>query len=68
MMNEGTVDRTIRIAVGLGLVSLVFAGPHSPWGLVGLLPLTTGLVGFCPLYRLLGVTTRAPPRGGAPAA
>lgn len=55
--NEGTLDRTARVVVGLALLSLVFIGPHSWLGLVGIVPLLTGLVGFCPLYRLLGVNT-----------
>jgi hypothetical protein len=50
--NEGPLDRTLRIIVGLGLLSLVFIGPQSLWGLVGLVPLVTGLTGFCPLYRM----------------
>jgi hypothetical protein len=62
MINEGTIDRAIRIVLGLGLLSLVFAGPHSPLGYVGLVPLATGLIGFCPLYRLLGISTA--PRAG----
>lgn len=55
--NEGTLDRGARIVLGLILLSLVFVGPQSLWGLVGLIPLTTGLAGFCPLYRLLGIST-----------
>ena len=55
--NEGTIDRGARIVLGLILLSLVFIGPQSLWGLVGLIPLTTGLAGFCPLYRLLGIST-----------
>ncbi len=62
MINEGTIDRAIRIVLGLGLLSLVFVGPHSPLGYLGLIPLATGLIGFCPLYRLLGVSTA--PRAG----
>ncbi len=57
MENEGKIDRSARIVVGLALLSLVFFGPHTPWGLVGLLPLVTGLVGWCPLYRVLHVDT-----------
>ncbi len=65
-MNEGTLDRTVRVAVGIALLSLVFVGPRTSWGFVGLLPLATGVVGFCPAYRLLGVRTRrADPKGGA---
>ena len=55
--NEGTVDRTLRIILGLALLSLTFVGPRSLFGLVGLVPLATGLIGVCPLYRLFGVTT-----------
>lgn len=57
MTNEGKIDRTLRVLVGLALLSLVFIGPESLWGLVGLVPLLTGLVGFCPLYRVLGLNT-----------
>lgn len=61
--NEGTLDRTLRVIVGLALLSLVFVGPKSLWGLVGLVPLVTGLVGSCPLYSLLGLRTcPLPPR------
>jgi hypothetical protein len=61
-MNEGTLDRTIRIVFGLALISLVFIGPRSMWGLVGLVPLFTGAVGFCPIYRLFGLSTRGAPK------
>jgi DUF2892 family protein len=55
--NEGTIDRVFRVVLGLALLSLIFVGPHAWLGLVGLIPLATGLVGFCPLYRLLGIST-----------
>jgi hypothetical protein len=55
--NEGTIDRAVRIIAGLVLLSLVFIGPQTPWGWIGLVPLATGLVGFCPLYRVLGINT-----------
>lgn len=55
--NEGMIDRALRILVGLVLISLVFVGPATPWGWVGLVPLVTGLVGFCPLYSVLGIKT-----------
>jgi len=55
--NEGTIDRVLRVVVGLGLISLAFIGPHTPWGWVGVVPLATGLAGFCPLYTLLGIST-----------
>lgn len=55
--NEGTLDRALRVIVGLLLISLVFVGPQTPWGWVGLVPLLTGLVGMCPLYSILGINT-----------
>jgi hypothetical protein len=55
--NEGTADRVLRVAVGIGILSLVFVGPQTLWGLVGLVPLMTGLVGSCPLYTLFGMST-----------
>lgn len=62
MMNEGTLDRTIRIVLGLALISLVFVGPRSLLGLVGAVPLLTGVIGFCPLYRVFGIRTCSLPR------
>jgi hypothetical protein len=55
--NEHTVDRVIRVLVGLGLLSIVFVGPQTLWGLVGIVPLVTGLLGTCPLYSMLGIST-----------
>ncbi len=55
--NEGTVDRVLRVIAGAALVSLVFVGPETPWGWIGLVPLVTGLVGNCPVYSLLGIST-----------
>jgi hypothetical protein len=57
MKNEGGVDRVIRVVLGLILLSLVFVGPQSAWGWIGLVPLVTGLIGFCPLYKVLGLNT-----------
>ena len=57
LKNEGNADRLIRVVVGLGLISLVFAGPQTPWGWVGAVPLVTGLVGWCPAYSLFGIKT-----------
>jgi hypothetical protein len=56
--NVGKTDRMIRIAAGILLLSLVFVGPKSWWGLVGLVPLLTAVINFCPAYTLLGVNTR----------
>lgn len=55
--NEGVVDRALRVALGLVILSQLFIGAQSWFALIGLLPLVTGLVGFCPLYKVLGVTT-----------
>ncbi|WP_377507632.1 DUF2892 domain-containing protein [Octadecabacter sp. R77987] len=55
--NEGTVDRVLRVIVGLALLSLVFVGPQTLWGLIGIVPLATGLVGICPIYSILGIRT-----------
>lgn len=55
--NEGTADRVLRVLLGLVLLSLVFFGPHTYWGLLGAIPLLTGLLGSCPLYTLLGIST-----------
>jgi hypothetical protein len=55
--NVGTVDRAVRVLVGVVLIALVFVGPRTPWGWIGLIPLVTALVSWCPLYRLLGVRT-----------
>ncbi len=57
--NEGNNDRTMRVVLGLLLVSLVFVGPTTRWGWLGLVPIATGLIGFCPLYAILGINTCA---------
>ncbi|MCW3798228.1 DUF2892 domain-containing protein [Sphingomonas sp. BN140010] len=55
--NEGPLDRTLRVILGFAMLSLVFVGPKTNWGYLGLVPLVTGLVGTCPLYRLFGFNT-----------
>ena len=55
--NEGTLDRIVRIIIGLAMISLIFIGPKTYWGAIGLIPLLTGLFGTCPLYSLLGIST-----------
>jgi hypothetical protein len=61
-VNEGTLDRAIRIILGVALLSLTVAGPRTMLGLIGLVPLFTGIVGFCPLYRVIGIRTCPAPR------
>ncbi|MFO1016785.1 MAG: DUF2892 domain-containing protein [Hyphomonadaceae bacterium] len=56
-INEGVVDRVVRVLAGLAILSLVFIGPKTPWAWFGLVPMLTGLVGFCPAYALLGLNT-----------
>ena len=55
--NEHPIERALRVVAGLVLLSLVFVGPHTLWGLLGIVPLATGLLGSCPLYTLFGVST-----------
>ncbi|MCP1337489.1 YgaP family membrane protein [Futiania mangrovi] len=55
--NVGSIDRVLRIVVGLFLVSLVFWGPQTLWGLIGLVPIVTALAGTCPAYTILGLST-----------
>jgi hypothetical protein len=55
--NVGGLDRILRIVVGLALISLVYVGPQTPWGWLGVIPLATAFIGFCPAYRLLGIRT-----------
>ncbi len=57
--NVGTMDRSIRIIVGLGMLSLLFwaQGKERLWGLLGLIPLLTGIMGLCPFYALIGFKT-----------
>lgn len=57
LFNEGMADRLIRIIVGIIVIALVFVGPKTPWGWLGLVPLITGLVGWCPAYTLFGIRT-----------
>jgi hypothetical protein len=56
-VNEHPIERVIRVALGLGLISIAFIGPKSPLGWIGVVPLATGLLGSCPLYTLFGFST-----------
>lgn len=53
-VNENKVERVLRVVLGLGILSLTVVGPQTLFGLLGLVPLTTGLLGSCPLYTLFG--------------
>ena len=57
--NVGTLDRLVRVVLGVGLLSLLFVLEGSArWvGLIGVVPLGTALIGYCPLYSMLGIRT-----------
>lgn len=55
--NVGTLDRSLRIAVGLVLIALSLAGVIGLWGWIGVVPLATGIFRFCPAYPMLGINT-----------
>ena len=55
--NVHWIERIFRMAFGLVLLSLIFVGPQTWWGLLGIIPIVTALVGSCPLYTLLGIKT-----------
>jgi hypothetical protein len=61
MVNVGMIERVARIVVGGALLALAFVGPFAetlfPWGLIGIVPLVTGLIGWCPAYSLFGWKT-----------
>ncbi|MEL6318400.1 MAG: DUF2892 domain-containing protein [Pseudomonadota bacterium] len=63
--NVGRADQGVRIVIGAGMLSLLVVAPESGyWGLLGLLPLLTGIFRFCPTYGVLGIRTHRP-RGPA---
>jgi len=55
--NVAGVDRVIRIILGLFIVPLAFWGPKSPWAFLGIVPLLTGVVSWCGLYAVFGIST-----------
>ncbi|MDO8279375.1 MAG: DUF2892 domain-containing protein [Burkholderiaceae bacterium] len=61
-VNEGAIDRSLRVVVGLVLLGLTATGYIGMWGYIGLIPLVTGAVGICPLYSVLGINTCNMPR------
>ena len=56
-INEGTIDRALRVIAGLVLVVLAASGTVGVWGWIGIVPLLTGAVGFCPAYAMFGMST-----------
>lgn len=60
--NEGAIDRSLRVILGLVLIGLAATGTVGLWGYIGIIPLVTGSVGMCPLYSLLGINSCPAPR------
>ena len=60
--NVGTIDRVLRVVVGLVLITLAATGTVGLWGWIGILPLLTGIFRFCPAYAILGTNTCAAPK------
>ena len=56
-INEGVIDRSLRVIVGLVLIGLAATGTIGMWGYIGIMPLFTGAVGMCPIYSLLGINS-----------
>lgn len=55
--NAGMIDRVMRAVLGIAITSLVYVGPQTPWGWLGLVPLATAVIGWCPLYSVFGINT-----------
>lgn len=55
--NEGNLDRILRLTAGVVLVGLAATGTVGVWGWVGVVPLATGAMGWCPLYSVFGINT-----------
>jgi hypothetical protein len=64
--NEHAIERALRIILGLALLTLAFVGPKTPVGYLGVVLLATGLIGVCPLYSLIGFSTRRSGKSSRP--
>ncbi|MBA0902407.1 MAG: DUF2892 domain-containing protein [Candidatus Nitrotoga sp.] len=56
-INTGCIDRALRAVIGLALITMAATGTVGMWGWIGIIPLLTGLVGFCPIYTIMGINT-----------
>lgn len=56
-VNEGAIDRGLRVVAGLVLIGLAATGTIGAWGYIGVIPLLTGAIGMCPIYSMLGINT-----------
>ncbi|WP_431307723.1 YgaP family membrane protein [Agaribacter marinus] len=57
--NLNSIDRILRLIIGIAILSLAFFGPQSPWAYIGIILILTAFINFCPLYRIFGLSTRA---------
>ena len=64
--NIGNVERIVRVVLGILVVSLAFVGPRSSWAFLGIIPIVTGSIGYCPPYALLGIDTTGSARQSSP--
>ena len=55
--NIHKVERIVRVLSGIALTAMAFVGPANNWFLLGLIPVATGLIGWCPPYAMLGINT-----------
>lgn len=58
-INVGTIDRSVRVVAGLALIAAAATGTVGAWGWIGVVPLVTAVVGYCPAYQIFGVSTCA---------
>ncbi|MEI8010665.1 MAG: DUF2892 domain-containing protein [Candidatus Nitrotoga sp.] len=56
-INTGCIDRALRAVIGLALITMAATGTVGMWGWIGVVPLLTGLIGFCPIYTTMGINT-----------
>ena len=56
--NVGGLDRMLRIIIGCALIAMVFFGPQTPWGWIGIIPLATAMMGWCPAYSIFRVSSK----------
>jgi len=58
--NVGGIDKILRIAIGIALIAMAYMNIVGVWGYIGVVPLLTGLIGWCPIYPILGIKTCKP--------
>lgn len=66
LKNVGSIDRVLRVLVGIALIAAAWLGAIGSWGWLGLVPLTTGLIGTCPAYLPFGLSTCRATKPGQP--